>query len=125
MTRIFTCILAPHLYFYALRRAHCPLLQLSCENKEHCFSNFNNDNYAVAPRMVVLLRQRLVSSSEIQSQRAVYFRELVQWKTLSLPNTDSVDLLQPKKFIAALQRISDQTYNSIFTTVQMQQIARV
>ena len=35
------------------------------------------------------------------------------------------DLFQPKKFIAALQRISDQTYNSIFTTVQMQQIARV
>ena len=32
---------------------------------------------------------------------------------------------QPKKFIAALQRISDQTYNSIFTIEQMQQIARV
>lgn len=32
---------------------------------------------------------------------------------------------QPKKFIAALQRISDQTYNSIFTIQQMQQIAKV
>ncbi|XP_053384115.1 DNA helicase MCM8-like [Mercenaria mercenaria] len=31
---------------------------------------------------------------------------------------------QPKKFIAALQRISDQTYNSIFTIQQMQQIAK-
>ena len=32
---------------------------------------------------------------------------------------------QPKKFVAALQRISDQTYNSIFTIQQMQQIAKV
>ncbi|XP_060580099.1 DNA helicase MCM8-like [Ruditapes philippinarum] len=31
---------------------------------------------------------------------------------------------QPKKFVAALQRISDQTYNSIFTVQQMQQIAK-
>ncbi|XP_052800629.1 DNA helicase MCM8-like isoform X2 [Mya arenaria] len=31
---------------------------------------------------------------------------------------------QPKKFIAGLQRISEQTYNSIFTIQQMQQIAR-
>ncbi|KAL4224835.1 DNA replication licensing factor mcm8 [Mactra antiquata] len=31
---------------------------------------------------------------------------------------------KPKKFIAALQRISDQTYNSIFTLPQMQQIAK-
>ncbi|XP_052226288.1 DNA helicase MCM8-like isoform X2 [Dreissena polymorpha] len=31
---------------------------------------------------------------------------------------------QPKRFIAALQKISDQTYNSIFTIQQMQQIAK-
>ncbi|KAL5006467.1 hypothetical protein ScPMuIL_015273 [Solemya velum] len=32
--------------------------------------------------------------------------------------------VEPKKFIAALQKISDQTYNSIFTVQQMKDIAR-
>ena len=32
---------------------------------------------------------------------------------------------QPKRFIGALQRVSEQTYNSIFTIQQMRQIAKV
>lgn len=31
---------------------------------------------------------------------------------------------QPKRFIAALQKVSEQTYNSIFTMQQMRQIAK-
>jgi len=36
-----------------------------------------------------------------------------------------VNCTQPKKFIAALQRVAEQTYNSIFTVQQMRQIAQV
>ena len=32
---------------------------------------------------------------------------------------------QPKRFIAALQRMAERTYNSIFTVQQMRQIAKV
>lgn len=34
-------------------------------------------------------------------------------------------LEQPKKFVGALQRVSERTYNSIFTIQQMRQIAQV
>lgn len=35
------------------------------------------------------------------------------------------DIFQPKRFIAGLQKVAEQTYNSIFTVQQMRQIAKV
>ena len=33
--------------------------------------------------------------------------------------------VQPKKFVAALQRVAEQTYNNMFTMQQMRQLSKV